>query len=93
MNEFMHEHPYLTFFLGLAAVHGLVTIVRGREPPLDLGPLLGPQPPHPFSPMHAAPPQPLHPAVSRSPYPTHLTGAPGGDYSFTRRPGFNGKDY
>ena len=54
MNEFMHEHPYLTFFLGIAAVHGLVTIVRGREPMPDLGPLLNPPPPPHASHAHDA---------------------------------------
>lgn len=83
-EKFTGEHPYLTFFLGLAAIHGVVTLVRGREPLPDFfgphrGPL-SPHAPHPFAP---------HPLAS------HLTGAPppGSDYSFTRRPGYNGKDY
>src|SRR5208337_1693062 len=27
MKEFMHEHPWMTFFLGLAAIHGVTTVV------------------------------------------------------------------
>jgi hypothetical protein len=40
MKEFMHEHPWMTFFLGLAAINGVATIVssvggprRSRIPP------------------------------------------------------------
>ena len=29
LSDFPHEHPWLTFFLGLAAVNGIVTLVRG----------------------------------------------------------------
>ena len=31
--SFVSEHPWLTFFLGLAAVDGVVTIVRGYPKP------------------------------------------------------------
>lgn len=30
--SFFSDHPWMTFFLGLAAVNGIVTIVRGHEP-------------------------------------------------------------
>lgn len=90
MDEFMRDHPYLTFFLGVAAIHGVVTIIRGRESIVV--------PPELFGVHPAAPPMPqapYHPAAPRATYPAHLTGAPppGGDYSFTRRPGYNNKDY
>jgi len=28
-GSFFSEHPWLTFFLGLTVVHGVVTVVRG----------------------------------------------------------------
>jgi hypothetical protein len=31
MKEFVNHHPWLTFFMGLAAINGVVTIVRGRD--------------------------------------------------------------
>jgi hypothetical protein len=39
-KSFVANHPWLTFFLGLAVVDGVVTIVRGRPQPLhhDLPP-------------------------------------------------------
>jgi len=78
-EKFTEDHPYLTFFLGLAAIHGVVTLVRGHEPLVVM-------PHHPLG-----GPRPAHPPFGSA----HLTGAPppGGDYSFTRRPGYDGKDY
>lgn len=32
MKEFALEHPWLTLILGLAAVNGVVTLVRGYDP-------------------------------------------------------------
>lgn len=100
-EQFTSEHPYLTFFLGIAAIHGVVTIIRGREPLVLPTDLYGP--PHPPSyPPHLPPsPTPLHPAMPRTGYmvggPPSIVGAgpaaPGSDYSFTRRPGFNDKNY
>lgn len=88
-EQFTSEHPYLTFFLGVAAIHGIVTIVRGHEPPVVIPPdLFGLHSTHPAA--------ALHPAYARgaSPYASpHMVGAPGQDYSFTRRPGFNDKNY
>ena len=90
-EQFTSEHPYLTFFLGVAAIHGIVTIVRGHEPPVVIPPdLFAPHPAaHPMAPMHPAYPR------ATSPYgaPPHMVGAPGQDYSFTRRPGYNDKNY
>ena len=37
--SFVNEHPWLTFFLGIAVVHGAVAIVRGYPAPPRLTPL------------------------------------------------------
>ena len=93
-EQFTSEHPYLTFFLGVAAIHGIVTVIRGRDPlvlPADIfGRPLPPPPPHPLAPP--APPG-MHPALAHAA--GYAVGAPppGSDYSFTRRPGFNDKNY
>lgn len=39
MKEFVKEHPFLTFFLGLAAVDGVVEIVRILKRPSNAWPL------------------------------------------------------
>jgi hypothetical protein len=99
-EQFTSEHPYLTFFLGIAAIHGVVTIIRGREPLVLPSEFFAP----PHHPPHLPPPAaPLHPAMPRTGYMPYLVGAPAivgagpsspsSDYSFTRRPGFNDKNY
>lgn len=35
--SFFVQHPWMTFFLGLAAVSGIVTVVRGYDPALGVG--------------------------------------------------------
>ena len=42
-TSFVTEHPWMTFFLGLAIVNGVVIAVRGYEPPIriQLPPLAG----------------------------------------------------
>lgn len=76
MKEFMHEHPWMTFFLGLAAIQGATVIVtsmtgskRARIPP--------PIPHKPVSLSHAPQGQ--------------LPGAGGGHYTgAVNRGGFKG---
>lgn len=29
--KFVHDHPWMSFFLGLVAINGVVTIIRGRD--------------------------------------------------------------
>lgn len=42
LKDFPHEHPWMTFFLGLAAINGVVTLVRGFPPPIQIGPTTPP---------------------------------------------------
>jgi hypothetical protein len=49
LADFPHEHPWMTFFLGLAAVNGIVTLVRGFPPAL----VSAPPPSAPFPPPGA----------------------------------------
>jgi hypothetical protein len=54
MKEFMHEHPWMTFFLGMAAIHGVATIVSTvAGPPRSRIP--GPIPHRPIAPHAQSP--------------------------------------